>query len=170
MGSDTKRILKTCISCKETYSTQFFGRDKRSADGLRSKCRDCHVTSQTYAKNKRNIYANRETLKGRFSYWKARANYNNKKTEWNLSYEDIRELYINQDGRCFYSGARLEFRSSNDLTISLDRVDSKKGYIPGNIVLCTADINYMKQSLSQERFILLCNFIAKKHNRLVAVK
>ena len=37
-------------------------------------------------------------------------------------------------------------------SVSLDRLDSSKGYIPGNVVLCRAIVNIMKSDLSEAEF------------------
>ena len=47
--------------------------------------------------------------------------------------------------------------------VSLDRIDSSKDYVLGNIQLVLKEVNYMKQSLSQEDFINICKKISN-HN------
>ncbi len=43
--------------------------------------------------------------------------------------------------------------------ISIDRVDSSKGYIEGNIVLCKLIINQMKSDLVLDNFLNICKNI-----------
>jgi len=123
---------------------------------------------------KRNNKANYKewisTLEGRFLKWKANAERNSLKCKWELELGYIQALYEKQNGRCFYSGANMTFIPRSDFVISLDRIDSSIGYIKGNVVLCCADINYMKGPLDREKFILLCNYISKKHKREVNIK
>lgn len=45
-------------------------------------------------------------------------------------------------------------------TASLDRIDSSKGYIKGNIQWIYKDLNLIKQNFEQKYFIDLCNKIA----------
>ena len=45
------------------------------------------------------------------------------------------------------------------MTASLDRIDSKKGYIEGNIQWVHKDINRMKWAFNEDYFIKLCNNI-----------
>jgi hypothetical protein len=50
---------------------------------------------------------------------------------------------------------------------SLDRIDSKKGYVEGNVHWVHKDVNMMKRNFTEEYFINLCetvykNFISKK--------
>lgn len=70
-------------------------------------------------------------------------------------------LWEEQDGKCYYSGKPLPIvktaKESN--APSLDRLDSSKGYIPGNVVLCDWRVNVAKQTLSIEEFIQMCKDI-----------
>jgi archaellum component FlaC len=43
---------------------------------------------------------------------------------------------------------------------SLDRIDSKLGYIEGNVQWLHKDVNYMKQEYSQEYYIDICKKVA----------
>lgn len=47
--------------------------------------------------------------------------------------------------------------------IGLDRVDSKIGYVVGNLVACCTPCNMMKKNLSQADFLRRCHLIAKSH-------
>jgi hypothetical protein len=82
-------------------------------------------------------------------------------------------LYLAQERRCALSGNDIEFRSNiydgtgyTSGSASLDRIDSDKGYIEGNVQWVHKHVNLMKRSLSQEAFIDLAHQIAKKHPRL----
>ncbi len=81
--------------------------------------------------------------------------------DWELEIEDLENMYGDQNGRCFYSyvvlacpktSAELEDTWGNPYKISLDRVDSDKGYIKGNVVLCAASINLGKRDHNVEVF------------------
>jgi hypothetical protein len=50
----------------------------------------------------------------------------------------------------------------NKNAFSVDRIDSNKGYIRGNIVLCTFIVNKMKQDLSLNELYYMCDLIQKK--------
>ena len=49
--------------------------------------------------------------------------------------------------------------------ISIDRIDSSKGYIKGNIQLVCGIVNVMKSDSSEDEFLQLCKKIVE-HNRL----
>jgi len=46
-------------------------------------------------------------------------------------------------------------------TASLDRIDSSKGYVRGNIQWVHIAINFMKHSLPEEEFIRWCCLVAQ---------
>lgn len=61
----------------------------------------------------------------------------------------LRELYNKQKGRCYYTGVEMALLSEKKMDpflMSIDRQDSSKGYIEGNIVLCCLGINYLKNT------------------------
>ena len=45
-------------------------------------------------------------------------------------------------------------------TASLDRIDSNKGYIKGNVQWVHKDVNTMKMDHTQEEFIKICTMVA----------
>lgn len=80
------------------------------------------------------------------------------------------ELYVTQEKRCALSDQPIGFTQNTAQgkergCASLDRIDSSKGYIEGNVQWVHKHINVMKRSISQEEFIQLANQIAKKHPR-----
>lgn len=70
------------------------------------------------------------------------------KSEINITEEYLNELYEIQGRKCYYSGVSF----SKDYRPSVDRIDSSKGYIKGNVVICEDKINIMKSNLSIEEF------------------
>lgn len=82
-----------------------------------------------------------------------------------LSYLD--NLFQKQNGKCALTGKLLSFENygyKNYANASLDRIDSSKGYIEGNVQWLDKDVNFMKQSLSQEKFIQLCTEVVEFNN------
>ena len=81
---------------------------------------------------------------------------------FHLSFEYVLNLYKAQNGKCAISGMSLigDAVSLAELPLSLDRIDSNKGYVEGNVQWVHKDVNMMKQSYSNERFIGICCMIA----------
>ena len=73
--------------------------------------------------------------------------------EFDLSFETVKQLLL--DPNCYYT-ERL-FEESGPFARSFDRIDSNKGYVEGNVVACTIDINSKKSNLSFEEIELLYN-------------
>jgi len=86
-----------------------------------------------------------------------------RKLEFGLSFESVKTLLKFQT--CYYTGRKFE--TEGPYARSIDRIDSSKGYIEGNVVSCTVDINGKKSNLSDEEIELLYNKIVvhkKKHS------
>lgn len=101
--------------------------------------------------------AYRHSLKGKLTAWKFSAKV--REIPWSLSLGDLEQL----PQQCFYTATPLTFKPNKFETISLDRVDSSKGYEPGNVVFCCDIINKMKQESTIEEFFHLCELVL--HNR-----
>lgn len=83
-----------------------------------------------------------------------------RKIDFNLSFEYVRNLLEYKN--CYYTG--LPFTEEGTLARSFDRIDSEKGYIEGNVVACTIDINGKKANLSFEEIECLHSKLAKLTN------
>lgn len=76
-----------------------------------------------------------------------------------ISIQDAWKLFLKQNRKCALTGDLIRFDTSwkeHDGTASLDRINSDKGYIKGNVQWVHRDINFMKRDYSQERFIEMC--------------
>ena len=82
---------------------------------------------------------------------------------FNISHKYLWELFLKQERLCALSGLELFFNEDGrgPQTASLDRIDSSKGYIEGNVQWIYRDINIMKNSISEHKFIKLCKLIAR---------
>ena len=77
--------------------------------------------------------------------------------EFDLSFETVKSLLLRT--HCFYTG--IKFEDDGKLSFSVDRVDSKKGYIEGNVVACSIDINSKKSNLTIDEINLIYQKIQK---------
>jgi hypothetical protein len=73
-------------------------------------------------------------------------------------------LFLKQRGLCALSGERLVLNPSSLArganTASLDRIDSAKGYVAGNVQWVHKVVNDLKSNMVQEDFVLWCKRIA----------
>ena len=87
----------------------------------------------------------------------------NRGLEFTITIEEAWDLFQAQEGRCALSGAPIKFarsQKSGVQTASLDRRDSTKGYVTGNIQWVHKIVNMMKNTLTDEEFIEWCKTIA----------
>lgn len=76
----------------------------------------------------------------------------------------VRELYHKQNGICALSGKVMSIigeRGSDDYwhSVSIDRIDSSKGYLRDNVQLVCTGVNLMKKDMSDEMFIEFCRSV-----------
>lgn len=83
-----------------------------------------------------------------------------RKLEFDLSFESVKKLL--SFNTCYYTNRKFE--DDGPFARSFDRIDSAKGYIEGNVVACTVDINGKKSNLSLEELeCLYFKLVNKKH-------
>jgi len=83
----------------------------------------------------------------------------NKKTrqlEWQITLDDLLEMWEKQGGRCAISGAFLTHHKDGSGTkewnVSIDRIVNTRGYTPQNTQLVCHRVNLMKHTLSEDMF------------------
>lgn len=92
-----------------------------------------------------------------------------RKLEFSISIEYVWNLFLKQSRKCALSGLEIRFGKNNKKikgTASLDRIDSKMGYVEGNVQWVHADINSMKWDMTQDRFLILCEEV-HKHQKTI---
>jgi hypothetical protein len=98
--------------------------------------------------------------------------------EIKIDIKDIYDLWIKQEKKCALSGLFIDFININEgnpnkpwskydliCSASLDRIDSNKGYIPGNIQLVHKDVNMMKKEYNQDYFLKICRLITENNKK-----
>ncbi len=149
---NSRKIAKPCSQCKKiVYYKKSAVKDKlhffcsRSCQTLlqkqlykgRGNPRSLNMSSEDYF-----FYTRTKELERR-----ARI----KKLPFDLDYKDLLELYRAQRGTCHYSQIPLPIKNKGPIEInslSVDRVDSSKGYTKDNVVLCSHAINMFKSRYS----------------------
>lgn len=86
--------------------------------------------------------------------------------ELSITKEYVSNLLKKQNFKCALSGIPIKFGRvhwSEENTASLDRIDSTKGYIEGNVQWVHKTINFMKMNFTQDEFIKFCYLVVEKH-------
>jgi GDP-L-fucose synthase len=92
----------------------------------------------------------------------------NKDQEFSITLEYVSQLFDKQNHKCALSGLPLSFaKTTRDsraggTTASLDRIDSKYGYIPNNVQWVHKRINTIKWDISTDDFIKLCKQVTQQ--------
>lgn len=82
--------------------------------------------------------------------------------------EFLWSLFLKQNKKCALSNRELVFHNdSKKNTASLDRIDSKEGYIKTNVQWIHKDINIMKNKYPQDYFLNICEDIYNKHKNCI---
>lgn len=80
-----------------------------------------------------------------------------------ITIKDVWDLFVSQNGLCALSGLPIilptNCKDYQKSTASLDRIDSSKGYISGNVQWVHKDVNLMRWWYSINHFLFLCDII-----------
>ena len=95
-----------------------------------------------------------------------KSNAKKRNLDFSITKEYILQLFISQNQKCPLSGIELKLpirRSDNWAAnlASLDRIDSKKGYIDGNVRWLLWKVNRMKWDMTDEELYEICQIIMR---------
>lgn len=85
-----------------------------------------------------------------------------------ISKDDVLGLYLRQEGRCALTGLKMDWKAKGGTgrnrramgQPSVDRIDSNGNYTLDNIQIVLAAVNMMKNDLSNDHFVALCEQVA----------
>lgn len=171
--------MKTCLTCRETKDERSFYRNRHLKDGYNQYCKSCW---KLYTNNRRSRpevrakvraqgreYNNRPEIRARLDAWcrdnwasrivhkaESHASQRTRKQKsgitCTITREFIIELWEKQEGRCYYSGLPLVREMYKPDSVSLDRIDTKRGYEPDNVALTCNAMNRAKNAHSEQEF------------------
>ena len=141
-------VKKKCIHCGEENDDSFSFRNYNV-------CKKCSVKKSTLKFS---------SIESRL-YTRSKDSARLREFEYNLTKEYIKDLLIKQDYKCAYSGLEFDLNTIN-CTPSIDRIDSSKGYVMGNVAIVRTDINKMKNNYSMDLFKKLVCAAADNFNRM----
>ena len=150
----SKTYVKNCPACG---ALQSYGRKTHLDDAIRGnwRCKSCSNHDNNFKGKYHSIPYTWFNTKQRGGISRG--------YQWELTIEDVWELYQKQEGVCSLSGLPIGWSEKGlTATASIDRIDSSEGYILENVQLVHKDINFMKQQFDQDYFINLCRAVADK--------
>lgn len=145
--------MKLCTKCKQMKLEKEFNKNSKLSSGLRSWCRECDLFAYNEYKKK-----NYELEKERKREWARtpsgiynRLKYGKGRKELCISKESFIKWYNIQDKKCVYCDISEKLlnhikdtQNNKCINLSIDRVDNKRGYEEGNLVLACLRCNYIK--------------------------
>lgn len=165
---------KICKVCKENKLGSEFERNKHG--NIRKECKDCRQKyTRNLTKKYKELYGVVYTVYRRgqsvaaFSkelLVRAKDRAKAKKLEIDIDVPFIEDLYNQQKGLCALSGKSLTYivgKKKVHTNISIDRINSAKGYTKDNVQLVCYMANSMKNSLSPEELVDWCLCIIKTY-------
>lgn len=172
---------KLCSFCKKDLDVnEFVIASGNSAGGRRNVCKKCHVKEKNISSSK--------TVDNFLVHLlnQAKQNAKQRKINFNLTIGELSRLYAEQDGKCALAGeimthTQLTEREAdsphilNPKNISIDRIDSSKGYVENNVQLVCAIVNIIKYTLDKIELISFCldldtHQIDKEYEQLVPIE
>jgi hypothetical protein len=154
----TTKTTITCTKCGETKEKdQFYYHRQRKY--YIPNCKQCAGKEQLeYAKTKRTDLNFITMSRAAEIRYRCKKNHHNREVSSNLK-NLLRQQWEIQGGFCYYSGLPMVLSNeyhTNPNVMTVDRIDSSKGYVEGNVVLCCSIINRMKQNLTLQELKELC--------------
>lgn len=150
-------LMKTCFRCKTSKPYSLFFKHNQTADGYHSWCKECCNEGNERSRVKLN-----STIEGRARVFlqNARKSAAKRQQEFALTIADIVDCWNTQWGVCAYSGRNMTLEAGKLNTVSIERIDSTKGYTVDNTILVCQAINRMKSDFEFEDFYELCRDVA----------
>ena len=149
-----------CSCCKEIKPESLFNKSnsKKNTTKKAYVCKDC-------AKEKNRKYKNTEKGYKNNLWNNLVSNAKRRNIPVHICKEDIDLIYKEQKGLCAVTGMPMEYvsgvESKNSFGVSVDRVDSNKGYTKDNVRLVCVRVNLIKMEMTDEQMEYWCNAITR---------
>ena len=151
-------LMKTCFCCKQTHSLDNYFKSSNTVDGLHSWCKACCKIGNRKSRDKVN---SRIETRAKIFLRNAKNSAKKRNQEFSLEIKDITEFWESQNKICAYSGLEMTLEAGKLNTVSIERIDSAKGYTKENTILVCQAINRMKSDFAYEDFYMLCKSVAE---------
>lgn len=160
-----------CTNCNQYKNIEEFGNHQstENRNGKKHFCRDCEKKKRDKYYTKLNNNPEKaldQIFKIRLMAAKKRAF--KKGLEFDIDLDFMYYLWNTQKGLCNISKLPMLFVFNNDrckYNISIDRINSTKGYTKDNTQLVCDIVNRMKLDLPMNEFVTLCKIIYDEQNR-----
>lgn len=156
--NDTHKMTRWAVRCD--CGAEAYVRAVLLRNGQSSKCAKCRDSGE-FVKRHRNANWKGHGKVGGTEYNSMKRRAISKGYAVEVTIEDLDALFKAQEEKCALTGIPLTICSGRG-NASIDRIDSKKGYIPGNVQWVDKRVNMMKNAIPEAEFVELCRLIYLK--------
>ena len=165
---------KLCTKCNSYISISEFytsGKKKDGSPKYASWCKSC-VSEKMKSYHKRTwneeklhytAYKRTKNVRSYIAYLKNKAV---KRKGACISLDELEEIWKKQEGKCALTGWDMTMilgKGNINTNASIDRIDSEKGYLKGNIQFVCRAANVFKSNMKEKDLIELCKAIVDKN-------
>ena len=165
--------FQSCKICKNKKPIEEFYSNGCFNDGIkkyRTSCKSCVL--ERLKINQKTIYKTKSEKRSSTpkNFISGILNHSAKRKQhlgFNLDLVYLLDIYEKQSGNCAISGVRMTYLAGSgriNTNISIDRIDSSKGYLRDNVQFVCDVVNRMKQDMSQGDLENWCSLILRKAN------
>ncbi len=135
-----------CKNCGDTNANNFY-------KSKRYKCKSCILKNmkEKHDNGEYDNWYNKNLIRIRVLQAKHRAK--RKNLDFELTDNVILDKIKKQNGKCYISHLEMKYNKNDKHSLSIDRLDSNKGYTIDNTILVTQFVNISKNDLSLEQFL-----------------
>ena len=155
---------KKCFKCGQWKDLTLFHKSCKLSGGVAKICKECYNSYDCVKKYEAKRSKSRQSLFSdniedyiKLRTYQLKNNCKRNGVVMSLTSEDLYNLWLKQDGKCYYTGVPLVSRGKiNGFQAwdspSLDKKTPDLGYVVDNVVWCSFGINSCKQSFTEEEF------------------
>jgi hypothetical protein len=164
----------SCRICGTTNPDRFYDRMKTICAKCKVKLRTEQIKNDPILKAKRSEWSKRNQQKspetfikrslGRVKRDTDRYKQNDIRKDWDIDIKYVLDLWKLQQGKCKITGIQMTHQYNSLRSISIDRIDSNKGHIHGNIQLICKALNLAKGRHDNNELIEFIRLIRTNQN------
>ena len=144
-----------CSNCNRKKPRYLFPNNSKYKCGKEKRCKLCGNLEHQKRRKKHDINQHMKTIMSVIKT-SARKRGDRGRSECSIieiKNSDIIELYKKQNGMCIYTGQKIIWEYNHPYKVSVDRINSDKGYTKDNIQLVAFIVNQAKNNLTEEIFL-----------------
>jgi hypothetical protein len=167
-------IVKTCTKCNNVLELSNFYTTGKKVDGspkYNSWCKNCiSFKMKSYHKKtwgeknlQFNAFKRTKSVRAYITYLRSKAI---KRKNNCISIDKLEEIWNKQNGKCALTDWDMTMilgKGNINTNASIDRIDSQKNYVEGNVQFVCRAINSFKSNMKEEDLIHLCKAIINKN-------